>query len=63
MKNSFIEIDMTWYVHSEAVKFINFQVCIPRSMCQFDIAGHLGNCDQNPINDISVGDQRELSVK
>ena len=57
MRNSFIEVDMTWYSHG----FINFEICMPSEFCEMgsQVNGHLGNCDGNQPNDVSAANQRK----
>ena len=47
-----IRITATWHVLDGRFMYINYQVFVPRFLCEVSF-GHLGNCDGNPNNDIS----------
>ena len=62
MKNSFVKINMTMFEWaSGSGKYINFRVCVHDPLCdQFEVDGHLGNCDGDRSNDWPLSsDQRE----
>jgi hypothetical protein len=54
-----IRITATWHAYNSIFRFINYQVYVPRFLCERSI-GHLGNCDDNPDNDVSGPDDCEL---
>lgn len=62
LKNSFVEIRAEWFDNQRWVRgpFINFEVCMPHSLCSHDVSGHLGNCDRITNNDVSPDNQCEL---
>ena len=48
IKSLNVRIDATWYGSS-----MNHQIFSPQSLCVRSY-GHLGNCDRNPNNDVSI---------
>ena len=60
MKNSFITLNVTWYTRHFG-EWVVISVCMPRAICeQYNVGGHLGNCDNITANDQSVGRQRKF---
>ena len=57
-----LNIRITATVHSFGAGYfyINYQICVPRFLCELSI-GHLGNCDDNPNNDISGSNDCECT--
>ena len=53
VKNANTRIVMNWYTD-----YMNYDVHVPRAFCRNSV-GHLGNCDGDQTNDISLPDQRE----
>ena len=53
MKNTNIQFTLTW------VGYMNFRICVPSFLCDRAI-GHLGNCDGNRGNDVTMDDRCEL---